>query len=172
MKLPYSQPWYRPQLEETLEELERSRREVLKLKEVVASIAKERDAAQDVGRRSSEIIIQKTEEIKVLQQRIVDSAEQNTRERFATEAMHKEREQMVADNAKLKGRIHTLNSELENLKTAMSSCAARWHTNPTHLGTRFARACTHAAHPMLGGASVAGTSRTASRPRCRLPRAR
>ena len=44
VKLPYSQPWYRPQLEETLDELERSKREISRLKEV-ASIAKERDAA-------------------------------------------------------------------------------------------------------------------------------
>ena len=86
VKLPYSQPWYRPQLEETLDELERSKREIGKLKEVVASIAKERDAAFAASQRSADIIVQKGEENKQLQSRIEALEEEAARETEAAGA--------------------------------------------------------------------------------------
>ena len=120
VKLPYSQPWYRPQLEETIEELERSKREILKLKEVVASIAKERDAAFAASQRSADIIIQKNEESKELQARIVAVEEEAARERFYTETVRKEREETLKEATKLRARISTLSAELEDVKGAMA----------------------------------------------------
>jgi hypothetical protein len=124
VKLPHSQPWYRPQLDETIDELERSRREVLKLKEVVASIAKERDSAFEAGRRSAEIIIQKSEENKVLSGRIAGALEEAKRDRFATETLRKGLEGAQGENNKLRARISTLGAELENLKAALSTYLA------------------------------------------------
>ena len=120
VKLPYSQPWYRPQLEETLDELERSKREIGKLKEVVPSIAKERDAAFAASQRSADIIVQKGEENKQLQGRIEALEEEAARERFFTETVRKEREEVLKESTKLKARITTLSAELDDLKGAMS----------------------------------------------------
>ena len=120
VKLPYSQPWYRPQLEETLDELERSKREISRLKEVVASIAKERDAAFAASQRSADMIIQKSEENKQLQSRIDAAEEEAARERFFTETVRKEREETLKESTKLKARIATLSAELDDLKSSMS----------------------------------------------------
>lgn len=120
VKLPYSQPWYKPQLEETIDELERAKREVSKLRDVVSSIAKERDSAFDAGRRSAEIIVQKGDEAKTLQARIDAAEDEAARERNMTEVVRREKEGVVSENVKLKARIATLGAELDDLKGAMA----------------------------------------------------
>ena len=121
VRTPHAQPWFRPQLDETMTELERSRREVLKLKEVVASIAKERDAAFESGRRAAEVITQKVEEARQLSQRLAAAEEELRRERFSVAELIREREAAGADATRLKGRCATLASELDALKGAMGS---------------------------------------------------
>ena len=64
VKLPYSQPWYKPQLEETIQELERAKLELKKLREVLRGVTKERDDAYAASQRSAFIIQQRNEEAK------------------------------------------------------------------------------------------------------------
>lgn len=121
VKIPYSVPWYRPQLDETIEELERCKQEVRRLKGVVASIAKERDAALETGRRCTEIIQQKSEENKALVGQLEVAEEDAARANHLADATRRERELIQVDNAKLRTRITTLTSELEDVKTAMGT---------------------------------------------------
>ena len=120
VKLPYSQPWYKPQLEETLDDLERAKREVSRLKEVIASIAKERDAAFDAGKRSADIIAQKSGEQKGLLARIEAAEEQVESERHAAEEARREKDEKEKELVKLRARIASLSAELEDLRGMMS----------------------------------------------------
>ena len=62
VKLPYSQPWHKPQLDVTMQELDRYKRQVAVLKKALADVAKERDAAVESGRNATETISQLCDE--------------------------------------------------------------------------------------------------------------
>ena len=54
--LPYSQPWYRPhQIEEALGNLDRQRKQVEELKQVVRTVTRERTEARTTSARAMEI---------------------------------------------------------------------------------------------------------------------
>ena len=91
-----------------------------RVKEVIASIAKERDAAFDAGKRSADIIAQKSGEQKGLLARIEAAEEQVESERHAAEEARREKDEKEKELVKLRARIASLSAELEDLRGMMS----------------------------------------------------
>ena len=121
VRLPYSQPWYKPQLEETLAELERCKRQVGKLSTALDAVAKERNAAIENGKRSTETISQLCDEAVVREKRKNKAIEETVALKAQVDQGEKDRKQLEAENARLRARVMTVTSEVEDLKASMSA---------------------------------------------------
>ena len=105
VKLPYSQPLHKPQLDVTMQELDRYKRQVAVLKKALADVAKERDAAVESGRNATETISQLCDDAVSRERRKTKAIEEADAAKAALEQGRHEREQLIADQARLRARV-------------------------------------------------------------------
>lgn len=120
VRLPYSQPWYKPQLDEVLEEADKYKRQASLLRKTLEQVAKERDAAVATGKLSNQTIMQMSDAA-VEREKLKDKAlEEVGQMRAQTEQGKHEREKLHEEVDRLRARVQTLQCEVDDLKTAMT----------------------------------------------------
>eukprot|EP00900_Chrysochromulina_parva_P003776 jgi/Chrpa1/1339/Chrysochromulina_OHIO_Genome00010811-RA len=113
-------PWYKPQLDEVLEEADKYKRQASLLRKTLEQVAKERDAAVATGKLSNQTIMQMSDAA-VEREKLKDKAlEEVGQMRAQTEQGKHEREKLHEEVDRLRARVQTLQCEVDDLKTAMT----------------------------------------------------
>jgi len=120
VRIPYSTPWYKPQLDDMLKEIEKYKRQVSLMKMTLAEVAKERDAALASGRKSTETIGQLCDDAVGRENLKTKAIAEAEAAKEAVKQGQHEREMLQADNARLRARVQTLQCEVDDLKNSMS----------------------------------------------------